>query len=248
MGSTRQLVSAHMRAHPFVSGLCSRLGDRVVHTTGMLRPGEIGMDTVGPDGMSLRAYARMSNNKRSVSLLNMTGGRERVYFSSERKLMEYIPGQIGAIRDFALLVERLGGDMSSLQWNEKTSVSVTDALREMDAICDCVLRLSAPVGASVAGGVRRIESIRGTHEALTVSDEGERLVRKLSATQRPPASASLWCGNGCDALTPCSGCRAEMTSLLAADSRTSRTIRKVLARAAALAVEPDLSSSSGSLR
>ena len=116
-------VSAHVRELPFVTGLVSRLGAVNFEIGTPMRPGEIRANTRGADGFSLRVYTRVATEK-SVSVLNITGGRPEVYFQSAAKMNRYLPTKGDSTERLSAFVHGLGGDMKSISVNGKTSVPI----------------------------------------------------------------------------------------------------------------------------
>lgn len=111
--SKRAQVSENVKTHWFLRELSARLGTRLRFDLGKVRPGEFKVDTVGPEGFSLRVFSQKSTSG-EVSIVNRRAGRDRIRLSSRRHLRKYLPdhdAEIGAYVD--MLKERIGCEIDT---------------------------------------------------------------------------------------------------------------------------------------
>lgn len=114
--TARAQVGSSMWESPFVLGLRDVLGDRLERTgSPNLHPRDIRIDTTdsGPTnmGFSIRVYSPKSSRGKSVSILNRSGGRPSIRFSSKAWLRYYLPAHHAIIDELCTLVDEMGGDM-----------------------------------------------------------------------------------------------------------------------------------------
>ncbi len=146
--SSRAEVSDEMRDHELVVGLRERLGDKLEMTTRRGLRGVLTADTNSDQGFSLRAYSRVSKGGKSVSLLNMSSGRPRVYFQSRDHLEKYLPDHPREVADYAQLLLELGLDIGSLTGRESGFLEVYVVVDALGRISDCVAAFADPPSAT----------------------------------------------------------------------------------------------------
>jgi hypothetical protein len=136
-------------------------------------------------------------------------------------MIEYLPDHATPVDRLCALVETMGGDMSRLQWQEKTSVSVEVARRHVDEIASITTALCES-GAHKArvGNPRAV----GDLDDLDV----EALIARLPLT-RPGDPESIWHGGACSASSPCRACQSELLAFLA-DETSRRNLARLFAR------------------
>ena len=136
----RTEISAEMRNHPLVAGLIDRLGDSLKFTAGRIGPGELKADTIGESGFSLRTYSPQAK-ERSVSLLNISGGRQEVAFPTKGWLDKYLPLQHrAAVERYATLLKGKGLDIDDGKVHSRAGTLHVDAVLAMiDELAGCVL-------------------------------------------------------------------------------------------------------------
>jgi hypothetical protein len=94
---------------PFVVGLREALGPRLsrfLPGEEDVRPGEIRLDTTDTKdnkGFSVRVHSPWSSQHKSVSILNRSGGRPEIRFSSKAWLNYYLRGHAEAVQELSEL-------------------------------------------------------------------------------------------------------------------------------------------------
>lgn len=139
-----QPVSAAMRATPFVAAITEALhGQLSFAVTGAVRPGEIRANTKGDAGFSLRVHSPIAGGDKSLSILSQTGGRPQLWFQSEAKLRRYLPAKATEITRLVGVVHDMGGDMSSIAENGKTSIPIEVAAQYVTDLAEVVTALAS---------------------------------------------------------------------------------------------------------
>lgn len=207
MARGRMPVSEEMRQSRFVRDLEGHLEGRLRYTSGSILPGELGADTVGPHGFSLRVFSSQSHI-RQVSVLNITGGRPQVWFSSEAKLKDLLPERLGEVARLAALVREMGGDMSSRPYAGKTWVPLDSALRRIADLASIALSLAGEPPAFKRG-----------HQRLQQSHLDALMVREDDVY-------GLWC-ESCSADHPCATCVSKLQVFMS-DDENVRNVARVL--------------------
>ncbi len=140
----RQNVSPEMRRHPFVSALQNNLGDRLVFTTGRVPNGYFKADTVKEQGFSLHVNSQFKS--KTVSLLHMTRGLDRVWFAPRQRLEMDLPDRPVEVAAFADLLHprfaALGVDYDEKGPKTKPSLPVDNVLLVVDRLSALLLPLA----------------------------------------------------------------------------------------------------------
>ncbi|MDP9238812.1 MAG: hypothetical protein M3P30_15670 [Chloroflexota bacterium] len=159
--STKKMsVGDEMWDSPFVQGLRSALGTRITRFLpgeGDVRPGEIRLDTTDTKdnkGFSLRVHSPWSSQNKSVSILNRSGGRPEIRFSSQAWLAYYLRNHMEPIGELAKFVRESGGDMEQ-DWrggavilgprpkgNSTTPLRLVEAEQNVERIAALVAKLA----------------------------------------------------------------------------------------------------------
>ena len=145
----RSALTEKMRSHPLVDALEISLGGRIRFDLGKSEPpnpGSLKMDTTDTannEGFSLRVYSPKSSSQ-TLSVMSISGGRDRVYFPSLLRLEKYLPNcpdQIGAYR---LALRRVDLDIGGFGMDQRPSLrleTVRDHLEDLvpclEALADC---------------------------------------------------------------------------------------------------------------
>jgi hypothetical protein len=136
----RAEVSVEMRSHPLVVALTSRLGERLLFTTGPLPPGFLKADTTGEQGFSLRV--RRGDASGSVSLLAISGGRPFVLLPPHAKLSRCLPRHGPLVDDFADLIAEMGCNLRTFGEQQRPMLPLHTVLDRIDDIAAMVLLLA----------------------------------------------------------------------------------------------------------
>lgn len=142
-------VSDEMSNTPFVAELTRLLGDRLI-VDGRLRPSLLKADTTASQGssvnmgFSLRAKSRVAKS-RTVSLLNITAGRDEVEFPPRVRLDRLLPDHVVEVVSYARVLKGLGLDIGPpFEEHGKPSLPVEVCFGALDRISVCVLALAGP--------------------------------------------------------------------------------------------------------
>ena len=143
----RSRLSPEMRNHPLVGELCTLLGDRLQFELGDTEPPDPGQlkvnttDTANNRGFSLRVYSPESKlPEKTVSVMNIAGGRDRVQFPSLQKLQKYLPRCRDAVGEYRSALCGLNLDIGKFALEERPSL-------RLKTVLDNAQKLSAPLQA-----------------------------------------------------------------------------------------------------
>ena len=146
----RDRVSDKMRKHPLVVRLEELLGVRLLFEYGNQPPpgGYFKADTTGAggtnnQGFSLRVYSEKATNK-TLAVMSISGGREKVYFPSLLKLEKYLPEQLDAVECYASRLLRMRLDISKYSESARPSLPLNTVLAELDDLTPCLQALADP--------------------------------------------------------------------------------------------------------
>lgn len=153
-------VGDEMWDSAFVAGLRTALGARISRFApgeGDVRPNDIRIDTTDTKenkGFSVRVHSPWSSHSKSVSILNRSGGRPEIRFSSKVWLDYYLRSHNEAVEELVELVRDLGGDMRQ-DWrgergkvglrprgNNITGVPLADAEANVERIARTIAKLA----------------------------------------------------------------------------------------------------------
>ncbi len=145
----RETLSTSSRAgfqNPISEEAKSRFEDALAqylwHTPRRRSLAQIGRLLTTEGGYSLRVFTSVAR-EHSLSVLNQTGGRPQVWFSSRAKFRKYLPRHLGVIERLSALVHLMGGDMASIEGARKTWVPVETALEHAEELAAIILDLAA---------------------------------------------------------------------------------------------------------
>ena len=137
----RSRLSPEMRGHPLVDELGKWLGDRLQFDLGNAAPPDPGelkvdtTDTANNRGFSLRVYTPESKlPDKTVSLMSISGGRDRVHFPSFLKLKQYLPGCRDAVGDFRSALCGLNLDIGKFALEERPSLRLATVLANVEGL------------------------------------------------------------------------------------------------------------------
>jgi hypothetical protein len=142
--SKRAPLSDKMLRHPFVVKLLDGLKQRsvpIVYESANLAPGTVLMDTVKEEGFSLRIYSPVSRSN-SVSLLFISGGRQKVGFNPGEHYKTYLPHKANVVEDWIRFISRLVGYDINLLTNKKELLPLGKAYENLEKIADFVAGLA----------------------------------------------------------------------------------------------------------
>ena len=134
-------VADRMWDHAFVAGLKENLGSRLLDNPNRFQIGYLKANTRKDKGFSLRVNSDVSESG-ELSLLNISGGRPKVVFASEVKLLKYLPGHKHQIADFVSLLQECGLDITSHPERGKPSLHYQRLLPELNRLAECLLALA----------------------------------------------------------------------------------------------------------
>lgn len=144
----RDRVSDKMRKNRLVVVLEELLDDRLMFEFGNQPPpiGYLKADTTeaggtGNQGFSLRVYSSKATSK-TLAVMSISGGREKVYFPSLVKLKKYLPERLDAVECYALLLLRMGLDISMYSERARPSLPLDTVLAELDDLALCLVALA----------------------------------------------------------------------------------------------------------
>ena len=148
----RDRVSDKMRKHPLVVRLEELLGVRLLFEYGNQPPpsGYFKADTTGAggtnnQGFSLRVYSEKATNK-TLAVMSISGGREKVYFPSLLKLKKYLPERLDTVECYASLLLRMGLDISKCSEDQRPELHLDIVLQALDDLAPCLQALADPPG------------------------------------------------------------------------------------------------------
>ena len=141
----RSRLSPEMRNHPLIVELHKLLGDSLQFELGDTEPpepGELKVNTTDTDnnrGLSLRLYSPESKlPDKTISVMNITGGRDRVHFPSLPRLQQYLPQCPQAVGEFRSALCSLNLDIGKFTRNQRPS-------RRLKTILENAQKLRAPL-------------------------------------------------------------------------------------------------------
>lgn len=145
-------MSDEMWGHKLVVGLRRRLGDKLKRTTGSVPIGYLradSTDTLNNQGFSLRVRSAVSSDG-TLSVMNITAGREEVRFPSLVRLRKYLPNHRTEVDDYASALEQLGLAIGRYAERQRPSLPLDTVLDGLDELARCVLALAGPPAGSGA--------------------------------------------------------------------------------------------------
>ncbi|MDE0373641.1 MAG: hypothetical protein OXI73_14010 [Rhodospirillales bacterium] len=147
----RSTLSQEMRDHRLIRKLRNMLGNRLRFELGESEPpdpGQLKVNTTDTDnnrGFSLRVYSHVSKLPDStVSVMSISGGRDRVNFPSLSMLQQYLPRCPEAVRDYRSALCDMNLDIGKFPLHGRPGLSLGAVLRgaqgldaPLRALADC---------------------------------------------------------------------------------------------------------------
>ena len=139
----RSALTEEMRSHPLVTALGNHLGSRIRFDLGRSEPPNPGSfkadttDTQNNQGFSLRVYSPKSSN-RTLSVMSISGGRDRVYFPSLVKLEKYLLNCADQIGAYQAILRRMDLDITGLGMNQRPSLRLSTVLAHLGDLVPCL--------------------------------------------------------------------------------------------------------------
>ena len=138
-GNKRTSISTAMRESTIIEALYDEIDDQYILDKEYDKPekGKLLLNTVSESGFSVRVFSRKSSNN-SFSLMNRTGGTERIYFPAYEKMNIYITNK-KFIEQYTNLLINLGcTDIKEIGKNRKTSLDIRIVEANTNQITDCI--------------------------------------------------------------------------------------------------------------
>jgi len=122
--NSRTQISEKVSGHPFFNKIIKELSDLISGDFSKIYPGQIGIDTVKDEGLSLKVYSRLSNNNK-LALISRSGGRDTIIFQSALKYRKYLSNKPEAVERWIEFVDgQLNGDIKTLDENKRVSIPI----------------------------------------------------------------------------------------------------------------------------
>lgn len=126
-------VSEKMKSTSLMRSFYSEFGQNNIIDFGPAMPGKVLFNTIGENGFSLRIYCNKSSSK-SLSILNRSGGREFISFTSVKKLSHYLPLKKKEVDELAELLNKLAIPTNIYLIDEKSFLKIPIQIVEQNVI------------------------------------------------------------------------------------------------------------------
>ncbi len=117
------------------------LGDKLVPTKGSFPIGKLGVDTVGPQGFSLKVNRR-DGRRGTVSVMSQSAGRPQIYFPALGKLKKYLPDHSEAVNCYERVLKELGLPISKYSERQRPSLPLDIVMQGLNEIVPCLKALA----------------------------------------------------------------------------------------------------------
>lgn len=117
------------------------LGDKLVRTTGSFPIGKLGVDTVKPQGFSLKVNRR-DGRRGTLSVTSQSAGRPQIYFPALGKLKKYLPDHSEAVNCYERVLKELGLPISKYSERQRPSLPLDTVMRGLNEIVPCLKALA----------------------------------------------------------------------------------------------------------
>ena len=117
------------------------LGEKLVRTTRRFPIGKLGVDTVKPQGFSLKVNKR-DGKTGTLSVMSQSGGRPEVMFPSQARLKRYLPDHGEAIYCYERVLTEIGLPISKYKERQRHSLPLDIVMQGLDEIVPCLKALA----------------------------------------------------------------------------------------------------------